>query len=97
MPDHAFFAEQVAALASTDPTRAAAARAALLALDEAIIDPLLDQFYAGVSELVGLAIIDLVAIVGGYEVRLFLEDLMQADGMGRDAWLQAAIQALPHC
>lgn len=43
----------------------AEARVELLALDEDAVNPLIEAFYAGVGEAGGVAIIDLVAEIGG--------------------------------
>lgn len=57
-----------------DPIRESAYQAILMQ-DEGAVDPLIDIFYAGVNEATGLAMLDILNRIGGYEVRLLLEDL----------------------
>ncbi|MDX1993231.1 MAG: hypothetical protein SF029_12635 [bacterium] len=52
------------------------ARQTLYALDEEAIEPLVDQFYAGVNEATGLAILEIVSDIGGWEARMLLEDVV---------------------
>ncbi|MFW5709034.1 MAG: hypothetical protein ACOCX5_02320 [Chloroflexota bacterium] len=70
-----------------------AARMALLVEDEAVVEPLIDCFYAGVSEDEGLFILELLALIGGYEARQLFEDQVQY-GVRFESWEVAARAAL---
>ncbi len=70
----------------------AEARAALLALDEDAVNPLIDAFHAGVSEAGGLAIIDLVAEIGGPDALTLLRYVYHFEA--RPAWKTAARRGL---
>ena len=61
--------------------------------DEDAIEVLIDAFYAGINEVGGVAIITLVSEIGGYEARIFLEDLLQHP-IHHDSWKHAVIEGL---
>lgn len=67
-----------------------AARLAILRHDEAAVEPLIDEFYSGVSEATGLQILDLLSRIGGYEARALLLDV--AENGSKSAWREAAAQ-----
>ncbi len=68
-----------------------AARNTLLQLDEEAVSPLIDEFYAGVNELTGFAILSVLIEIGGYEVRALLEELIEF-GVPYPSW-QSIIDA----
>lgn len=91
-PDYASLLRQ---LVSDRETARAAAKAALYALDEDAVEPLVEQFYAGVSEAAGLAIIEVIGEIGGFEARIFLEDLTHLTARStNESWRFAARLAL---
>ena len=53
------------------------ARNTLFQLDEESVAPLIDEFYAGVNEAMGLAILSVLIEIGGYEVRALLEEQLE--------------------
>lgn len=69
------------------------ARIRLLQLDEMIISDLIDQFYAGVNETTGIALLGIIGEIGGYEALQLLEDV---DEHERDAWRAVAGSWLKH-
>ena len=65
--------------------------------DEDAVQPLIDQFYAGVNEATGLVIIDLIGTIGGFEARQLLEDLYYLNqAQNKESWYQSAKDALKH-
>lgn len=70
------------------------ARAALTAGDEAIIDTLIDEFYAGVNEQTGIALLDIIGQIGGYMAINTLEYVYHFDP--HDAWKTIAQKWLTH-
>ena len=50
-----------------EPIHRVAARMILMALQEDAIEPLADAYFAGVNDEQGIAILDLMADIGGYE------------------------------
>lgn len=83
-------------LVSDDAAVSAQARDTLLALDEAVGSDLINLFYAGLSESAGVAVIELVAEIGGFEARSLLEDVAHLSSYGRAAWREAARRGLAH-
>lgn len=77
----------------TDPTTHATARQTLLELDEQAVEPLVDQFYAGVTEAQGLAILDVVSTIGGYEALALLQDVLY-NHAPHESWREAAEKLL---
>lgn len=59
------FAQLVKELVDDNPIVQQAARMILMALDEDAIDPLIDEFYAGVTDAQGDAILKIMAEIGG--------------------------------
>jgi len=62
VPDYAQLVKQ---LVDSDPATRQSARTTLLEMDENAIDPLIDQFYAGVTDAEGVAILQIMAEIGG--------------------------------
>lgn len=56
---------------------------------EDAVDPLIDAFHAGVDEETGLAIIKILSMIGGFEVRIFLDNLV-IHGTRFKSWQDAA-------
>lgn len=77
-------------LVSHDVAAREQARFVLLGLDEVVVSSLIDLFYAGLSEAAGLAVIELVAEIGGFEARSLLEDVAHLSSYGRESWRGAA-------
>lgn len=69
---------------SNDETRRQRARVMLLALDEDAVPPLVDEYYAGMTEAQGVVLLDIVAEIGGPEAMQLLEDVFH-NGQ-HDAW-----------
>ncbi len=65
-------------LASLDPAERTAARAALLQMDEEVMDLLVAEFYAGMPEKLAVSIIEIIGEVGGYEALNLLGDVYYA-------------------
>jgi hypothetical protein len=82
-------------LTSADDARREAAREALLALDEEIVDPLVGEFYSGVSEALGVAILNLAAEIGGPDALSLLRNVYNFDDH-HAAWRAAAARGLLH-
>ncbi len=74
---------------SEDETRRQRARIMLLALDEDAVPPLVDAFYAGVTEAQGVVLLDVVAEIGGPEALQLLEDVFRNGD--RDVWRRWAL------
>lgn len=82
-------------LVSGDASQRQSALKIIAEQDEDAIQPLIDQFYAGVNEATGLVIIDLIGMIGGFEARQLLEDLYYLDQThNKDSWYQSAKDAL---
>lgn len=65
------------------------ARLALLLYDEAAITPLLDAFYAGVSEKHGIAILEALGEIGGFEALALFEEIVHFNDSPA-SWIQIA-------
>ncbi|MEO8608219.1 MAG: hypothetical protein ABI690_10075 [Chloroflexota bacterium] len=89
------FRQHMKDLTSADESQCDAARAALLVLDEAIVDPLVGEFYSGVSEALGVAILDLAAEIGGPDALSLLRNVYNFDDH-HAAWRAAAGRGLLH-
>jgi hypothetical protein len=89
------FRQLLVDLTSSDDRRREAARATLLALDEAIVDPLIGEFYSGVSEVLGVAILDVAAEIGGPDALSLLRNVYHFDDH-HAAWREAAARGLLH-
>ena len=61
------FPKLIKQLVSENSDESAQARKTLFALDEDAVSPLLDEYYAGVNEVQGIAILNMLAEMGGYE------------------------------
>lgn len=62
-------------LASLDQNEQAAAREKLLQIDEAVMDLLVAEFYAGMPEKLAVSLIEIVGEIGGYEALNLLGDI----------------------
>ena len=80
-------------LASLDPAEQTAARAALLQMDEAVMDLLVAEFYAGTPEKLTASLIEIMGEIGGYEALNLLGDVYYASDT-RPALKAAARHAL---
>jgi len=59
-----------------------AARLLFLKMDEDAIQPLADELYSGVSEPTGVAILELMGEIGGWEAIAVLQDIYFAESSG---------------
>ncbi len=80
-------------LTSTSLMERIEARLAFLRLDEDAIQPLADELYSGVSEATGVAILELMGEIGGWEALMVLQDIVFAES-SRPALAKAAARAL---
>jgi hypothetical protein len=80
----------IAALVHPDQVMRETARQALLIGDEAIIAVLIDEFYAGVNLSLGIALLDIIGQIGGYEARMLLEDIAD-DPKAKAEWRQIGL------
>ena len=62
-------------LASINPAQRDAARAALLQMDEDVMDLLVAEFYAGMPEKLAVAVLEIIGEIGGYEALNLLGDV----------------------
>jgi hypothetical protein len=83
----------ISALIHPDLTMRETARQALLMEDEAIITVLIDEFYAGVNLPIGIALLDIIGEIGGYEARMLLEYIAD-DLAAKSEWRQIALEWL---
>ncbi len=72
MPTFRTLMEQLASLDFTDRE---SARAALLQMDEDVMDLLVAEFYAGMPEKLAVALIEIIGEIGGYEALNLLGDV----------------------
>jgi hypothetical protein len=70
-----------------------AARLLFLKMDEDAIQPLADELYSGVTEPIGIAILELMGEIGGWEAIAVLQDIYFAES-SRPALVKVAEQAL---
>lgn len=73
------YQELVRQLVSNDAEQQIAARQILLALEEDAVTGLLDEYYAGVNQAQGIAVLDILAQIGGYEALNALRSLLFFD------------------
>lgn len=71
------YQELVQLLGSEDEMNRQAARMILLALQEAAVNPLGDQLYAGVTDAQGVGILNVVAEIGGPDAMAMLRTVFQ--------------------
>jgi hypothetical protein len=83
----------LAQLSSDDPAQRETARMALFALDEEAVNLLADEFYAGVSEALGVAILDIVGEIGGPDALSMLRNVYHFEDK-RVSWRKAAARGL---
>jgi hypothetical protein len=88
------YRELVQQLLSDDAEQKISAQKTLLALEEDAVTGLLDEYYAGVNEAQGLAILDILAQIGGYEALNALRSLLFFDLSTPAALRIAAAQGL---
>lgn len=69
------FPQLVKQLADDNSIVHQAARMILLALDEDVVDPLIDEFYAGVTDPQGIAILEIMAEIGGPDAMATLRNV----------------------
>lgn len=81
-------------LTSDDESTKESARQILFVLDEDAVSPLLDEFYAGVTDVQGIAILDILAHIGGYEALNTLRTLLFFDLSTRPIFRKAAAEGL---
>jgi len=74
----------------SDAVHSAAARMILRALQEDAIESLADTYYAGVSDEQAIALLELIAEIGGYEALNMLRDIVRHELKRRDVRLTAA-------
>jgi hypothetical protein len=79
-------------LVSADPAERDAAREALYTQQEDAVYPLLDQFYAGVDEATGVAVLGVLADIGGPDALAALRQVFHFEE--RPAWRRAAARGL---
>ena len=89
------FAELVKQLVDENPAIQQSAKMAILALDEEAIDSLNDQFFAGVNDTVGLAILDIIAEIGGPDAMSTLRNVFYFEET-RHSLQQSAARGLLH-
>lgn len=82
-------------LASDNSTECITAQLWLLDRDEDAIEPLADAYYAGVNDTLGVAILKIMAEIGGWEALAILRNIFQFEEE-RLAFKQAAAQGLMH-
>lgn len=73
-----------------EPIHRLAARMILVALQEDAIEPLADAYYAGVNDAQGVALLDLMADIGGYEALNILRDILKHEKKRRKLRIAAA-------
>ena len=87
------FQQLITQLGSSEPEEFQAAHVILLGMDEDAINPLIDAFYSGVNETGGLAVLELVAQIGGPDALSLLRNVF-GDQSTRELWRQAAAVGL---
>lgn len=83
----------VAQLSSNATIERMAARLAFLKMDEDAIQPLADELYSGVDTVTGMAILELMGEIGGWEALAVLQDIYCAES-SRPELAKAAAQGL---
>ena len=89
------YAELVQQLVSDNPKVREAAKITLLQLDEDAVGPLVNQFYAGVNDAQGVALLTVIADIGGPEAMSTLRSMFHFED-SRLALKQAAATGLLH-
>jgi hypothetical protein len=80
-------------LTSDNSEKREQARMALFALDEHAVTLLSNEFFAGVSEPLGVAILDITADIGGPEALALLRNVYHFEDR-HEAWRQTAARGL---
>lgn len=88
-------AQLVKALMSDDVETREKARSTLLALDEDAVEGLIDEYYAGVNDATGVAILEVVGEIGGPDAMSTLRNVFHFE-TARRALQIAAAQGLLH-
>jgi len=88
------FSQLVKQLADDNLNVQQAARMILLALDEDAVDPLIDEFYAGVTEAQGVAVLAIMAEIGGPDAMSTLRNVFHFET--RPTLKRAAASGLLH-
>ena len=83
-------AQLVKALMADDVETRHEARSSLLALDEDAVDGLVDEYYAGGNDATGVAILEVVAEIGGPDAMSTLRNVFYLETARRDLQLAAA-------
>jgi hypothetical protein len=89
------FRQRLSDLIHTDAIQRENAHIALRSLDEEIVDPLIGEFYSGVSERLGISILELVAEIGGPDALSLLRNVYHFDDK-HVAWRDAVRRGLLH-
>jgi hypothetical protein len=87
------FAQHLKHLTDSDSARREAAREALLALDEDGVEWMIGEFYSGVSNVLGVALIEIIGEVGGWEALTFLRQVYAERDLPGE-WQLATARAL---
>ncbi len=80
-------------LNTRDAVQQQAARDALLMLDEEAVNPLIEAFHAGVNEVTGVVILDLVGEIGGPDALTLLRYVFNFEE-AHTAWYRASAKGL---
>ncbi len=89
------FRQLISDLTHNDAAQRQIARASLQSLDEDIVDPLIGEFHSGVSEALGVAILELIAEIGGPDALSMLRNVYHFDDHHAH-WRAAAARGLLH-
>ena len=89
------YAQLVEQLVDEDANRRESAKKTLLALDEMAVDGLIDGFYAGVTDTQGVAILEVIAEIGGPDAMSTLRNTFHFEEM-RIPLKNAAARGLLH-
>ncbi len=89
------FRQLLSDLTHSDNSQRENAYISLRALDEEIVDPLVGEFYSGVSEALEIAILELAAEIGGPDALSLLRNVYHFDDH-HAAWREAAGRGLLH-
>lgn len=89
------FRNLVTQMAQPQPEQRLAARMLLLSLQEDAVNPLIDVYYAGVTDTEGVAILSLLAEIGGWEAMNVLRSIFEFE-TERTILKRAAASGLLH-
>ena len=88
------FPQLVKQITSKDLFESASARRYLLSMEEDAINPLVDEYYAGVTEEQGVAILDIIARIGGPDAMVVLRNIFNFEEKRQSIKLAAALGLL---